>query len=93
MGTATSNSIFAKESFVSSFRDEDPAVMRVSEGEPATLKCQPPDGYPRPDLYWMIQVGMPCVDICSDSLYFFLLVMYVFIRMHRYAYMHACVYM
>lgn len=55
MGTATSNSVFVRKSELNSFKNEDPMTETVNEGESVGLKCQPPDGYPKPSVYWMIQ--------------------------------------
>lgn len=55
MGTATSNSVFVRKSELNNFKNEDPVTIQVHEGEPTELKCQPPDGYPKPFVYWMIQ--------------------------------------
>ena len=56
LGTATSNSVFVRKSELNSFSLDDPITMTVHEGDPAKLPCQPPDGYPKPLVYWMIQV-------------------------------------
>lgn len=56
MGTATSNSVFVRKSELNSFKNEDPVSETVNEGDPIGLTCQPPDGYPKPFVYWMIQV-------------------------------------
>ncbi|KAL7648874.1 UNVERIFIED_CONTAM: hypothetical protein RMT77_000794 [Armadillidium vulgare] len=55
LGTATSNSVFVRKSELNSFKNEDPTTITVNEGQPASLRCQPPDGYPKPTVYWMIQ--------------------------------------
>ncbi|XP_069981771.1 neuroglian isoform X2 [Penaeus vannamei] len=55
MGTATSNSVFVRKSELNSFKNEDPVSETVNEGDPIGLTCQPPDGYPKPFVYWMIQ--------------------------------------
>ncbi|KAK8743667.1 hypothetical protein OTU49_001198 [Cherax quadricarinatus] len=55
MGTATSNSVFVRKSELNSFKNEDPLTETVNEGDPVGLACQPPDGYPKPYVYWMIQ--------------------------------------
>ncbi|KAG7157810.1 Neuroglian-like 2 [Homarus americanus] len=55
MGTATSNSVFVRKSELNSFKNEDPMTETVNEGDPVGLTCQPPDGYPKPYVYWMIQ--------------------------------------
>ncbi|KAK4296763.1 hypothetical protein Pmani_030767 [Petrolisthes manimaculis] len=55
LGTATSNSVFVRKSELNSFKNEDPVTVNVNEGDPIGLNCQPPDGYPKPTVYWMIQ--------------------------------------
>lgn len=57
-GIATSNSVFVRKAELNSFKDEDPVTIVAQEGEPQKLSCQPPDGYPKPSVYWLIQVHM-----------------------------------
>ncbi|XP_039276536.1 neuroglian isoform X2 [Nilaparvata lugens] len=54
-GTATSNSVFVRKAELNSFKEELPVTLTASEGEPFKLTCQPPDGWPKPNVYWLIQ--------------------------------------
>ncbi|XP_058802233.1 neuroglian isoform X2 [Phymastichus coffea] len=54
-GVATSNSVFVRKAELNSFKDQPPETMRVNEGDPYKLTCQPPDGWPKPNVYWLIQ--------------------------------------
>ncbi|CAG0885603.1 unnamed protein product [Darwinula stevensoni] len=54
-GTAMSNSVHVYKSDLNSFREDPPKEIEIQEGEPLSLKCSPPDGYPKPQVYWMIQ--------------------------------------
>lgn len=54
-GTATSNSVFVRKAELNSFKDEPPVDMTANEGEPFKLTCQPPDGWPKPLVNWLIQ--------------------------------------
>ena len=62
-----SNSVHVKESFLNSFREEPPTELEVREGEPLSLKCSPPNGYPNPQVYWMIKVFLICESIESGK--------------------------
>ncbi|KAG0724446.1 Neuroglian [Chionoecetes opilio] len=55
LGTATSKSVFVRKSELNSFKNQVPTTMEVQEGEPVGMPCQPPDGYPKPTVYWVIQ--------------------------------------
>ena len=54
-GTAVSNAVFLRKSELASFPETDPEVKNVIEGEPLTIDCNPPTGYPKPTIYWMVQ--------------------------------------
>ncbi|XP_040174803.1 neuroglian isoform X1 [Anopheles arabiensis] len=54
-GTATSNSVFVRKAELNSFKDGSPQTLQADEGKPFKLVCQPPDGWPKPNVYWMIQ--------------------------------------
>jgi neuronal cell adhesion molecule len=55
-GTATSNSVFVRKAELSSFKnDDEPESLDANEGEPFKLSCQPPDGWPKPSVHWLIQ--------------------------------------
>lgn len=57
-GVATSNSVFVRKAELNSFKDEPTKTLTVTEGEPYRLTCQPPDGWPKPNVYWLIQVWL-----------------------------------
>lgn len=54
-GTSMSNAVFLRKSELNSFPDEHPQEMHVMEGSPLTLDCNPPTGYPKPTIFWIIQ--------------------------------------
>lgn len=54
-GIATSNSVFVRKAELNSFKDENPKIEYADEGKPHTLTCHPPDGWPKPNVYWLIQ--------------------------------------
>ncbi|XP_055709240.1 neuroglian isoform X1 [Phlebotomus papatasi] len=54
-GIATSNSVFVRKAELNSFKDDTPKVLTANEGQPFKLQCQPPDGWPKPNVYWLIQ--------------------------------------
>lgn len=55
LGTATSNSVFVRKAELNSFKDQAPITVTAEEGSPFKLTCQPPDGWPKPNVYWLIQ--------------------------------------
>ncbi|MPC08425.1 Neuroglian [Portunus trituberculatus] len=67
LGTATSNSVFVRKSELNSFKNQDPQTIEVMEGEPVQLACQPPDGYPKPSVYWMIQEDQGALRSINSS--------------------------
>lgn len=54
-GTATSNSVFVRKAELNSFKDSPSITVSVNEGDPYKLTCEPPDGWPKPNVYWLIQ--------------------------------------
>lgn len=54
-GIATSNSVFVRKAELNTFKDELPKEIVANEGDPFKLQCQPPDGWPKPNVYWLIQ--------------------------------------
>jgi len=54
-GTATSNSVFVRQSVLNNFKEQPPLTKTVEEGKPFNLPCVAPDGWPKPSVYWMIQ--------------------------------------
>lgn len=55
-GTATSNSVFVRKAELNSFKEQGEKSESANEGEPFKLTCEPPDGWPKPNVYWLIQV-------------------------------------
>ncbi|RWS06138.1 neuronal cell adhesion molecule-like protein [Dinothrombium tinctorium] len=53
-GTAVSNSVFLRKSELNSFADEEVHEKYAIEGQPLTLDCNPPTGYPKPAIFWII---------------------------------------
>lgn len=43
---------------LNSFKDEPEAYIEAQEGEPFKLVCHPPTGWPKPNVYWLIQVDI-----------------------------------
>ena len=54
-GTAITNSVFVRKSELNNFKDEPPQTLVVNEGDPFGISCVPPDGWPKPVVYWMRQ--------------------------------------
>ncbi|XP_041975037.1 neuroglian-like isoform X1 [Aricia agestis] len=56
-GTATSNSVFVRKAELNSFKETDGPQQTITaqEGLPFKLTCEPPDGHPSPNVYWMLQ--------------------------------------
>lgn len=53
-GVSMSNSVFLRRSELSSFPEERTREFQVTEGDPFTIDCNPPSGYPKPMIFWMI---------------------------------------
>ncbi|XP_050425383.1 neuroglian isoform X2 [Adelges cooleyi] len=54
-GTATSKSVMVVKAELNAFKDEPEAYIEAQEGEPFKLACHPPTGWPKPNVYWLIQ--------------------------------------
>ncbi|XP_015125416.1 neuroglian isoform X2 [Diachasma alloeum] len=66
-GIATSNSVFVRKAELNSFKDEDPVTLTANEGEPFKMTCQPPDGWPKPNVYWLIQEMTGIIKSINNS--------------------------
>lgn len=66
-GTATSNSVFVRKAELNSFKDEHPVTVTANEGDPYKLTCQPPDGWPKPNVYWLIQDSSGGIKSINNS--------------------------
>lgn len=53
-GISMSNSVFLRRSELSSFPEERPNELIIDEGDPFSIDCNPPSGYPKPTIHWMI---------------------------------------
>ncbi|XP_068158953.1 neuroglian isoform X1 [Drosophila tropicalis] len=54
-GIATSNSVFVRKAELNAFKDEAAKTVEAVEGEPFSLQCEAPDGWPKPTVNWLIQ--------------------------------------
>ena len=54
-GVAITNSVFVRKSELNNFKDDPPKTLTVSEGDPFGIDCEAPDGWPKPNVYWMLQ--------------------------------------
>ncbi|XP_067134439.1 neuroglian-like [Centruroides vittatus] len=53
-GTSVSNSVFLRRYELNSFPDTGIIEKKVLEGAPLSLICDPPPGYPKPKVHWLI---------------------------------------
>lgn len=55
-GTSVSNAVFLRKSELNSFPADQEGIheMHVVEGEPHSVECNPPTGYPKPAIFWII---------------------------------------
>lgn len=56
--------MFVRKAELNSFKDQPPQTVTAHEGEPYKLTCQPPDGWPKPNVYWLIQVSCFVQNYC-----------------------------
>ena len=47
--------MFVRKSELNNFKDEPPKTLTVQEGDPFGIACAAPDGWPKPNVYWMLQ--------------------------------------
>ncbi|CAB0018081.1 unnamed protein product [Nesidiocoris tenuis] len=66
-GTATSNSVFVRKAELNAFKDQSPLSVQAQEGEPFKLTCNPPDGWPKPNVYWLIQRSDGGIESINNS--------------------------
>lgn len=66
-GTSMSNSVFLRRSELSSFPEESTRVLTANEGEPYTIDCSPPSGYPKPSIFWMIMSSTGTLHSINSS--------------------------
>lgn len=66
-GTSVSNSVFLRKSELNSFAEETTKEVYVMEGDPLSLDCNPPTGYPRPKIFWLIQYSSGALRNVNSS--------------------------
>ncbi|XP_044586192.1 neuroglian isoform X1 [Cotesia glomerata] len=54
-GTATSNSVFVRKAELNGFQETEIKTVTANEGDPFHLTCSSPDGWPKPNVYWLLQ--------------------------------------
>ena len=54
---------------VKNLQEQPPITKTVEEGKPFKLPCEAPDGWPKPNIYWMIQVRMMVRRTEDDVVY------------------------
>ncbi|XP_077544625.1 neuroglian-like [Haemaphysalis longicornis] len=55
LGTSLSNVVQLRKAHLANFPEEDRKDVYVKEGEPLSLHCDPPSGYPHPNVTWLVQ--------------------------------------
>jgi len=66
-GISMSNSVFLRRSELSSFPEEKIREYSVNEGDPYTIDCSPPSGYPKPIIFWMIMSSTGTLQSINSS--------------------------
>jgi len=67
-GTSVSNAVFLRKSELNSFPDQDmPLQLTVNDGDPQTIDCNPPTGYPKPAIFWVIQSNTGALRSINSS--------------------------
>ncbi|XP_054715079.1 neuroglian-like [Uloborus diversus] len=66
-GISVSNSVHLRKTELNSFPDDEPKEEYVVEGEPLTLNCNPPSGYPKPTIFWIIQSNSGALHSINSS--------------------------
>lgn len=66
-GTSMSNAVFLRRSELSSFPEERTRELTVEEGDPFSIECNPPSGYPKPIIFWMIMSSTGALHSINSS--------------------------
>lgn len=66
-GIATSNSVFVRKAELNSFKNMDKIIVEANEGNPFKLTCQPPDGWPKPSVYWFTEPASRNIKPINNS--------------------------
>lgn len=54
-GVSVSNAVFLKKAELNAFANDEINEVHAVEGDPLTIPCNPPTGYPKPQIFWIIQ--------------------------------------
>ena len=54
-GIASARPVNVKEAFLDNFEDKPAAQIKGLVGSSLVLNCEAPEGYPKPEIFWMIQ--------------------------------------
>lgn len=66
-GISMTNSVFLRRSELSSFPEERAREFAVDEGDPFSIDCSPPSGYPKPIIFWMIMSSTGALHSINSS--------------------------
>lgn len=66
-GTSLSNAVFLRKAELDSFTNTQTEHIDVEEGQPLSLECNPPTGYPKPLLHWVIYGSSSTIDSINSS--------------------------
>ncbi|XP_057339173.1 neuroglian isoform X3 [Microplitis mediator] len=66
-GTATSNSVFVRKAELNSFKEDEVQALTANEGDPFHLSCASPDGWPKPNIFWIIQDYQGAIKSINNS--------------------------
>ncbi|KAK4304075.1 hypothetical protein Pmani_023968 [Petrolisthes manimaculis] len=57
VGSAYSEIAVVRRSLMGNFPKTEPRVVTATLGQPLSLTCNPPDGYPSPSVHWVLQTS------------------------------------
>ncbi|CAL4065784.1 unnamed protein product, partial [Meganyctiphanes norvegica] len=57
VGKAFSEIVSLRRAVMGNFLKSEPRVVTATLGQPLSLHCEPPEGYPRPSLHWVLQTS------------------------------------
>ena len=66
-GTSVSNAVSLRRSELNHFQEAEPEEKVVTEGEPLSIDCKPPSGYPKPVIFWMITSSSGALTSINSS--------------------------
>lgn len=52
---------------LNSFATDQPKSIVVSEGDPYTMECDPPSGFPKPAIFWIMQSSTGALRTINSS--------------------------